>query len=68
MFHKEDKFELHLEGRAHQVEVGENFGAEGTHEERCRCLKWRRAEWGAQWRGRKLEVSQSESGERETVN
>lgn len=59
MFHKGDKFELHLEGRAHQEEVGENFGAEGAHEERCRCLKWWRAEWGAQWQGRKLEASQS---------
>lgn len=43
MFHNGDKFELHLEGRAHQEEVRENFGAEGAHEEGRRCLKWRRA-------------------------
>lgn len=31
MFHKGDKFELHLEGKTHQEEVGENFGADGIY-------------------------------------
>lgn len=33
---------MHLERRVHQKEVGEDFGAEGAHEERC--LNWPRAE------------------------